>query len=75
VADDEHPQRRAEAEQNEPILALGMIGISNQKRILIRESGGSFFKRDAVLPAVGGVLSLVPSNRNSATPVSITTLY
>ena len=60
VADDEHPQRRTETEQYEPILALGMIGISNYKRVIICENGRSFFKRDAVLPTVGGVLSLVP---------------
>lgn len=60
MSDDEHPQRRTEAEQNEPILALGMIGISNQKGVIIRENGRGLFKRDAMLPAVGGVLSLVP---------------
>ena len=60
MADDKHPQQRAETEQYEPILALGMIGISNQKRVIIRENGRGLFKRDAMLPAVGGVLSLVP---------------
>ena len=37
-----------------------MIGISNYKRVIICENGRSFFKRDAVLPTVGGVLTLVP---------------
>ena len=60
MANHQHSQQRTETKQDEPILVFGMIGISNQKRMLIHENGRGLLKRDAVLPAVGGVLSLVP---------------
>jgi hypothetical protein len=56
VADDEHSQLRADAEQDEPILVVRMVWIVNEQAVLVREDALRLLERNAVLPDVGRIL-------------------
>ena len=60
MADDKQPQNGAEAEKDETILLLGMIGIVDQQGVLVGKYRGGFLKVNPVLAAVGFALGLIP---------------
>ena len=37
VADEENPERRTEAEKNEPVLSVRMVWIVDQERVVVYE--------------------------------------
>ena len=60
MADDKQPQNGAEAEKDETILLLGMIGIVDQQGVLVGKYRGGFLEVNPVLVAVGFALGLIP---------------
>jgi len=37
MADEQHAQARAQAEKNEPIFLLGMVGVITEERVVVEE--------------------------------------
>ena len=60
MADDQQSQNGAEAEKDETILLLGMIGVVDQQGTLIGKYRGGFLEVNPVLAAVGFALGLIP---------------
>jgi len=60
VAYDEHTEFKAPAEEQEAILAIGVVWIVKLDGTLIMEDGLSFLERYSMLALVGPVLGLVP---------------
>ena len=60
MAYDEHAESEASAEEQEAILAIGVVWIVKLDGTLIMEDGLSFFEGYSVLALVGPVLGLVP---------------
>ena len=60
VADHQRPQQGTEAKEQEPVLRLGMVWISQKEGLIIREDRLCFLERNAVLGLVGAILGLVP---------------
>lgn len=60
VADQKQPERRAQAEQDRPLLTLRVVWVGEKECLLVKESGLSLFERDAMLPPIGGILLGVP---------------
>ncbi|HEX4337777.1 MAG TPA: hypothetical protein VH062_17830 [Polyangiaceae bacterium] len=52
MADDEDSQRRAQTEQDEARLAVGMIGVVEEQRIVVREDALCFVERNAMLAPI-----------------------
>jgi hypothetical protein len=74
MADNQYPKCRAETEQEEAILAMGIIWVLKQERPIVVEDGLCLFKRDSVLPSVLGVLLGVPFEADIGHgPESVTT--
>jgi hypothetical protein len=63
VTYNEHAQAAADTQQNEPVLACGVIRVGELARILVIEDGPGLRKRDPVLALVREVFSLVPDER------------
>ena len=53
-------QGAAESEENESIFVLGMIGVGDQNRLLVKKDSPRLLERYPVLAPVLRVLSLVP---------------
>ena len=60
MADDERSQCTTQAEKNETLFWIGMIGIGNQQGMFIKEHRLSFLKRHVVFPPVFRILAVVP---------------
>jgi len=75
MAHHQHSQARAEAEKDEPVLDCGMIGVGDQKSMLVEKDGLRFLKGNAVLPLVQTGLRLVPFEPKSWHAASVGTLY
>ena len=60
VADHQCSESSAEAEQNEAVLAVRIVGVFLQERAFVVEDTSRLLERDAVLPLVRGVLGVVP---------------
>ena len=56
----EHTELEASTEEQESILAIGMVWVVKFDSPLIKKDGLSFLERHSVLPLVGPVLGLVP---------------
>lgn len=73
VADDQSPQPGAEAKENEPVLAFGVIRVSHEEGVIIREDGLCLFERHGVFALVALVLGLVLVKQKVAHSYSVTT--
>jgi hypothetical protein len=60
VAHNEVPERAAQAEQEKPFFAVRVVGVSNQKGIVIGKYCPGLFERYSVLPLVLAILPLIP---------------
>ena len=60
MRDNEDAEARAEAEEDQPILGLRMVGIVDQDGVIVIERGGSVFERDAMSTQVRGSLARIP---------------
>lgn len=60
MADNEVPERAAEAEENESLFDFGVVGVGNQQRVLIEKDRLGLFKRNTVLVLVLRVFSVIP---------------
>ena len=71
VTDDQDTEHKADAEHNEPILLLRMIGIEETDRVLVEEDRPGFLERHLVLSLILAVLPLVPLELNVTHMVSV----
>ena len=60
MADEEHPERRAQAQQDEAILGVRMVGILDDQGIFVKKRGMSLVEGHLVLLDVGSSLVGVP---------------
>ena len=60
MRDDKHSERGAQAEEGEPILVGGMIGVDQEDSLLVCEDSLGFVERDAMLSDVLSSLCGVP---------------
>ena len=60
MADNEQISHEAETKDNEPLFFLGVLGIWHYKCFIIKENRLGFFKSNAVLMLVHGILILIP---------------
>src|SRR5262249_32093739 len=75
VDDDEEPDRRAEAQEQEAILVARVIRVLDEERELVGEDRGGLLEGDAVLGLVGGGLARVPFESDVGHAASVTTPY
>ena len=75
VDDHEHPEFRAEAEQDDPFLLGGVVGIVDQERVVVVEHRDGLRERHSVPPFVLGGFAWVPLELQVAHPSRIFTLY
>jgi len=60
VADHKNPELVAQAEKEEPVFIVGMIGVEELDGVLIVEDRLCFLEGNAVLSSIGLILPLVP---------------
>ena len=53
-------KRAAQAENDEPIFPLRMVGIWNEERVLIEKHRLRFLERYAVFPSICRILAFIP---------------
>ena len=74
MANDQDPKPPAQSKKNETVFVIGMIGIVNELRPLVREDGLGLVESDAVLLLVRNRLSLIPIKVKLAHGSSVTTM-
>jgi hypothetical protein len=74
MANDQDPKPTTQSEQNEPVFVIGMIGIVNELRPLVREDGFGLVEGDSMLLLVSNRLSLIPGKVKLAHGRSVTTM-
>ena len=60
VSHNQQSELRAEAQENEPIFLLGMIGIVLESSIFVRKRAGGLLKRNPMLALILSILPFVP---------------
>ena len=60
MADNEHAETHTETQQDEAILAIGVLGIVNKERMFIGEDCQRFLEANAMLPLIACAFAWVP---------------
>lgn len=60
MAHNEQSKLQAEAEEDETIFILGMVGVGKEPGILIKEDRSGLLERDTVPRAIKAALRLIP---------------
>jgi len=58
--DNQDPESGAEAQQDEPLVLVRMVGVVNQQRQVVRKYRFGLFEGHPVLPGVGACLGRIP---------------
>lgn len=71
VARDEGPQPRAEPQENETVLVIGVIGVMDEPSAVVIEHRLRFFEGNAVFALIFPVLALNPIRIEDPPPYSV----